>query len=77
MRKPKFKVGDKLVVSGFPIGESISPGQWSIGDEIVVYDVISTYTTVFYRSTEGKSVLFEEELEFEDVYNSPLYKAMI
>lgn len=72
----RFKKGDRLVVTGFPVKDSLSESAgWNIGDEFTVMEVHNQ----FYSPERGASstmVLFDQEVELADVYNSPLYKAL-
>lgn len=67
----KFKVGDRVVV----VANQSVDSPFDIG-EVFVIDRIRTYPHEFYFPDGWSFGYLVEELEFEDVYNSPLYQAL-
>lgn len=75
MKAPKFKAGDSVVVKSY-LPDSITRKFWKIGDSFIIGDDMNG----LYQSNEKYKhpcPVFEDELEFEHVYNSPLYKALL
>lgn len=72
----KFRVGDKvIVINGAWYTDDYYPVKY--GQEAVVHQLHSTNTRLYYIAPFHTSGVYEEEhLEFADIYNTPLYRAM-
>ena len=73
----KFKVGDRVVVTRCANFMKGSGRDFSIGTSYVVHSFHEDDDPKFhcYYPKSGAG-FFEGELEFEHVYNSPLYQAL-
>lgn len=71
MKKPKFKVGDRVVYFGeYPTNLPAEYGK--------VYSIYSfnRYNNELIYLDDDDIMVREDEIELEEIYNSPLYKAL-
>jgi hypothetical protein len=71
----KFKVGDRVVVTK-AIKSSITLDNYKVGEELIIERVNECTHYTLHSIKNGACAVFEEELEFPFIYNSPLYNAL-
>lgn len=81
----KFKLGDRVVVladqhvKDFPSGDPLYPrGEvFEISPRSIVYNEAGyDNEPKYFKDSDRMYVVKECDLELEDIYNSPLYKAL-
>lgn len=76
-KEKKFQIGDKVVVIRQIEGSiTLKKGNWKIGDTFVIVNMFSYQGNNLYSSAEKDCACYEDELELEQIYNSPLYRAL-
>lgn len=77
MKKPKFKIGDRVVRISMKSIYRLTNFEVLEGNSFIVNDVVESLDgkTYYYQPFRKKAVP-EEELELESVYNSKLYNSL-
>lgn len=75
MSKTKFKVGDRVVVTNIKYSQDEEEYQKYVGKLATVLE-IDSIPKIKFDYNNKIDLFYQEELEFEEIYNTPLYRAL-